>query len=68
MPCPLVIEGARYLSIMPEKLKFKEKILERLKTVWHKNKVRGKDFVDFEAALLRLAKDYLRKGKEFFLR
>ena len=68
LPGPLVIEGARYLSIIPEKLKSREKILERLKTVWQKNKLRAKDFVDFEAALLRLAKDYLRKGKEFFLK
>jgi hypothetical protein len=65
LPGPLLIEGARYLNIIPEKLKSREKILERLKTVWQKNRLRGKDFVDFEAALLRLAKDYLRKGKEF---
>ena len=25
--------------------------------------VKGKDFIDFEAALLRLGKDYYRKGK-----
>jgi len=68
LPGPLVIEGARYLSIIPEKLKSREKILERLKTVWQKNRIKGKSFVHFEAALLRLAKDYLRKGKEFFLR
>lgn len=67
LPAPLVIEGARYLNIIPDKLKSREKILERLKTVWHQNELRGKDFVDFEAALLRLTKDYLRKGKEFFL-
>jgi len=68
LPGPLVIEGARYLNIIPAKLKSREKILERLKTVWQKNKLRAKDFVDFEAALLRLAKNYLRKGKEFSLK
>jgi len=68
LPGPLVIEGARYLNVIPQKLKSGEKILERLKTVWQKSKVRGKDFVNFEASLLRLAKDHLRKGKEFPLK
>lgn len=38
-----------------------ERALEILEEVWAKQKVRGKDFCDFEAALLRLGKDYCRK-------
>ena len=34
-----------------------------LKGFWKKNRIRGKSFVDFETALLRLGKDYCRKGK-----
>lgn len=64
-PSPLVIEGARCINIIPKELKSENKILKELKSVWRKNKVRGKDFVNFEASLLRLAKDYYRKGKKF---
>ena len=64
-PSPLVIEGARCINIIPKELKSENKILEELKSVWQKNKVKGKDFVDFEASLLRIAKDYYRKGKKF---
>jgi hypothetical protein len=64
LPSPLVIEGARCINMISEKLRSKSKILERLKSIWQQNKVKGKDFVDFEASLLRLAKDYHRKGKK----
>lgn len=68
LPGPLVIEGATHLDIIPGELKSREKTLQRLKSIWQKNRIKGKDFVDFEAALLRLAKNYLRKGKEFSLK
>lgn len=64
-PSPLVIEGARYIDIIPKQLKSKSKILEELKLNWQKNKIKGKNFVDFEVSLLKLAKDYCRKGKKF---
>jgi hypothetical protein len=35
-------------------------VLERL---WSKHPVEGRDFCDFEAALVRLSKDYCRKGR-----
>jgi len=66
-PSPLVIEGAKSISIIPQQLKSKEKILGKLKSIWQRNKIKGKDFVNFETSLLRLAKDYYRKGKSFAL-
>lgn len=62
VPGALVIEGARNLGLLPGVIK-KDKILVELKRVWKENKVKGKDFVDFESALLRLAKDFCRKKK-----
>ncbi len=35
--------------------------LEALEEIWSRQKIRGKDFCDFEAALLRLGKDYCKK-------
>jgi endonuclease III len=40
-----------------------ENALEALKRIWAKQKIPGKDFCDFEAALLRLGKDYCKKSK-----
>jgi endonuclease III len=37
--------------------------LENLKLLWKENEVREKEFVDFETALLRLAKDWCRRRK-----
>lgn len=65
LPSPLVIEGAKYINIIPQEPRSRAKILEKLKSIWQKNKIEGKDFVDFEASLLRPAKDYYRKGKNF---
>jgi len=48
---PLVKLAARKLGI------------RNIKKYWEKNKVRGYSLVNFEAALLRLGKDYFRKGK-----
>ena len=59
LPGALVIEGARNLGLLPKVIK-KDKILVELKRVWEENKVKGKDFADFEAALLRLTKDFCR--------
>ena len=38
-------------------------ILSDLKHVWERNKVEGKGFTDFEAALVRLGRDFCRRGK-----
>jgi hypothetical protein len=62
-PSDLVILAARESGLISGKVKSEEKILQELKSLWQKYKVKGKDFVDFEATLLRLGKDYYRKGK-----
>jgi endonuclease III len=63
LPSDLVILSARNLGLLSSKLKSKKEILNELKSVYQKNKGRGKDFVDFEAGLLRLGKDFCRKEK-----
>src|SRR3989304_9603945 len=62
-PSDLVILAARRTGLISGNVRSKKKILKELKSLWQKNKIKGKDFVDFEAALLRLGKDYYRKGK-----
>jgi endonuclease III len=71
LPSDLVILSARSLGLISSppkagfstKVKSKKNVLNELRSVYQKNKVRGKDFVDFEAALLRLGKDFCRKEK-----
>jgi endonuclease III len=63
LPSDLVILSARNLRLIPSKIRSKREILNELKSVYQKNKVKGKDFVDFEDALLRLGKDFCRKEK-----
>lgn len=71
LPSDLVILSARNLGLISSppkagfstKLRSKKEILNELRIVYQKNKVKGKDFVDFEAGLLRLGKDFCRKGK-----
>lgn len=63
LPSDLVILAARNLGLISFEIRSKKEILNELKSVWQKNKVRGKDFVDFEAALLRLGKAFCRKEK-----
>ena len=60
-PTPLVILAAKNLGMTKEKRP--EKVLEELKEFWRKNEITGKSFVNFETALLRLGKDFCRKGK-----
>jgi endonuclease III len=60
-PTPLVVLAARNLGITEEENP--ERVLEDLKEFWKENKISGKDFVNFETALLRLGKDFCRKKK-----
>jgi len=53
----LVTLAARHLSLISQD----KDALRSLNKFWSANKVKGKDFCDFEAALLRLGKDYCRK-------
>jgi len=63
LPSDLVILSARNLKLLSPKKKSKKEILNELKSVYQRNKVKGKDFIDFEASLLRLGKDFCRKEK-----
>ncbi|MEM3087789.1 MAG: hypothetical protein QXP20_01550 [Candidatus Bathyarchaeia archaeon] len=66
LPQDLVITAAKNLGftssagITPEE---RANVLEDLEKVWTNNKMVGKGFVDFETGLLRLGKDFCRKGK-----
>lgn len=61
-PTPLVVDAAKQLHIVMEDASAEE-ALKQLKIYWARNEVSGKCFVNFETALLRLGKNYLRKGK-----
>jgi hypothetical protein len=61
-PTPLVVEAAKQLRIVNKTADAKG-VLAQLKAFWSKSAVRGESFVNFETALLRLGKDYFRKGK-----
>ena len=52
--------AAKHLGL----IKTRKDSLNALKKIWSAQKVRGKDFCDFEAALLRLGKDYCKKSKQ----
>lgn len=59
---PLILVAARNLGLLSEKDTALSG-LEKLRLFWKKNRVGGKEFADFEVALLRLAKDCCRRGK-----
>ena len=61
-PTPLVVEAAKQLGIV-KKEATAEDALRQLKVFWARNQLTGKSFVNFETALLRLRKEYIRKGK-----
>lgn len=64
LPTPLVIEAAQQLGIV-RKDASPEDVLKQLKGFWRRNEVSGQSFVNFETALMRLGKDYVRKGRRF---
>jgi endonuclease III len=61
-PSDLVVLAAKHMHIIPARCKDKGKVLALLKKKWADEDMNMKDFPDFEAALLRLGKDYCRKG------
>ncbi|MEW6741030.1 MAG: hypothetical protein ACOYU2_13075 [Nitrospirota bacterium] len=62
LPSEIIIIAARNTGIIPEKIKDKKEILKLLMEKWNSEGMKMKDFPDFEAALLRLGKDYCRKA------
>jgi hypothetical protein len=64
LPQPLAVLAARRLGFTMFNGKDQSetvKILRDLRRVWGRNRVKGKDFIDFETALVRLGKDFYRK-------
>jgi len=60
-PTPLVVLAAKNLGILREGRP--QEPLQELERFWIENKVNGKDFVNFETALLRVGKDFCRKKR-----
>lgn len=60
-PTSLVILAAKNLGIV--KNVAPDKALNELKDFWNRNKIEGYSLANFETALLRIGKDYCRKGK-----
>jgi endonuclease III len=58
----LAVSAARHMGILPWRGKDRGKILTSLKRKWTDGGMKIKDFPDFEAALVRLGKDYCRKA------
>ena len=60
-PTPLVILAAKNLELTSGESP--EKALGDLKEFWRENRIAGKTFANFETGLLRLGKNFCRKGK-----
>ena len=66
MPQGLVIEASRSLGFT--KLAGKDEkerllVLKQLNDVWRQSRIKGGSFIDFEAALVRLGRDFCRKRR-----
>ena len=61
LPSDLVVMAAKNLRLIPSDLQDRKEILVRLKRQWAGEGMDIKDFPDFEAALLRLAKNFCRR-------
>jgi len=59
IPSELVILAARNLGFISQT----EEPLSALKKIWLAHTIKGKDFSDFEAGLLRMGKDFCKKRK-----
>jgi len=62
-PTDRVILAAKRLRIVGDRVS-PETALQQMKSFWQGNRVSGKSFVDFEAALLRLGRKYAAKRKK----
>ena len=59
---PLVLNALRNLALLDREAANRS-ALGSLKSLWERNFVRGRDFADLEVALLRLGKDWCRRGR-----
>lgn len=62
-PTALVVQAAEWCGIV-KRSEHATCSLIQLKDYWGAHKIRGYSYVNFETALLRLGKDYVRKGKK----
>lgn len=62
-PTPLVIQAAEWCGIV-KRSEHAASSLKQLMDYWGAHKINGYSYVNFETALLRLGKDYVRKGKK----
>jgi endonuclease III len=62
LPSDLVVMAAKHMRIIHRHIKDRGKVLGVLKKKWTNEDMKMEDFPEFEAALLRLGKDYCRKG------
>jgi len=62
LPLELVLIAAQKMGIIPAGVKDREKVLWFLKKKWADEGMKMRDFPDFEAALLRLGKDFCKKA------
>ena len=60
-PTRLVVLAAKNLGLVDAEKP--ETVLEQLEEFWSENRILGASFVNFETALLRVGKDFCRKGK-----
>ncbi|MGQ9538664.1 MAG: hypothetical protein ACUVTE_03660 [Candidatus Bathycorpusculaceae bacterium] len=60
-PTSLVVLAAKNLNIIDEQSS--KEFLQQLIEFWNENALSNKSFINFETALLRLGKDYCRKGR-----
>ncbi len=63
LPSDLVIMAAKNLGLIRNLREAREVMLDELRTAWGTGPVPGKRFADFEAALVRIGKDYCRRKK-----
>jgi hypothetical protein len=60
-PSSMVVLAAKNLGITKKVVG--QVTLEELENFWQRNEVKGKSFINFETALLRLGKDFYSKGR-----
>lgn len=63
LPSDLVVLAARHLGLLGRNVRDRGRMLTTLKEHWQSAGIRGRTFVDFEAALVRLGLRYCRKGR-----
>ncbi len=61
LPYRFTIEAAKNLGLTSSEEP--EAVLKELKKKWKESRIKNKSFVNFEAALLKLGKDYCRKNR-----